>query len=121
MRMLEIDSCKHLAFRALSLVTHRVGEQIRRKIAQETPTLIRKMQEYQSDRLLHERAITTLSHAICVYTNIEDNPDLKFWGSINMPWVPRSPRVRDPDASFRLDHAVSLFVGATTHYPLRST
>jgi hypothetical protein len=118
MRVLEIDSCKHLALRALSLVTHRVGEQVRRQIAQETPTLIRKMQEYPSDRLLHELAITTVSHAISVYTNVENNPDLKFLGSINMPRVLKVTleSVRDPEAPLRLiDHAVSLFVGATAH------
>jgi hypothetical protein len=118
MPLLEVESCRILALRALTLVTHHGGETTRREIALQAPVLVRLIQRHPSDAMVAELAIITLSHSIGAYTNVEQAPDVKALKLLDMPNTLKvvTERLRDPAASlFLLEHALHLVAWSTFH------
>ncbi|TFK49399.1 hypothetical protein OE88DRAFT_1662959 [Heliocybe sulcata] len=110
------NTCRHMALRALSTVTHHGGSETRVEIAKKTPALLEIIHENPSDPKVAELAIVVLSHAIGAVLDAETTPDPKIIKTVDFPQVLRTiiAQLKRPTTSYYLiSHAVGLLGAAT--------
>jgi hypothetical protein len=71
MPLLQVPSCRHLALRALSTITHHGGAEIRAEIAKWYLDLLRLLKEYLDDRKTVELSVVVLSHSLAATITAE--------------------------------------------------
>jgi len=119
MPLIDIQSTRHLALRALGTITHHGGVHIRVEIAKHANVLTKLMQEYPEDDKVAELSVTTLAHsvaAVCEGGAAPANP--KVLSSLDMPTILQEvlKAVKRPaSTSYTLDHAIELFAMGTLH------
>ena len=118
MPLLDIDVSRHMAMRALGIITHHGGVPIRIEIAKYSSTLVKLIETYPDDKSIAQLAITTLSHCISAIMECESPADPKLLASLDMRTMVKvvTENSRKEWASPRLiDHAISLLSVATLH------
>ncbi|KAJ7098295.1 hypothetical protein C8R44DRAFT_811280 [Mycena epipterygia] len=117
--LLDVPSCRHLALRALTTVTHHGGVEIRLDIAKSYLVLVRLLKEFPDDPKTVELSIVTLSH--CLMSTISDEGmkiDPRFGESLDLQEVLKivTETLRKPFPSRVLvDHSVQLLAMSTLH------
>ncbi|CAK5268828.1 unnamed protein product [Mycena citricolor] len=118
--LIEIPSCRHLALRALSTVTHHGGVEVRLKIAKESSAILLKtMADLPDDGQAVSLAVATLSH--CILAAVDEPGEEKDLDLIKrLPLrdivltvthaLRRHPRDRQMQ-----EHAISLLANCTMH------
>ncbi|TFK49395.1 hypothetical protein OE88DRAFT_1737014 [Heliocybe sulcata] len=110
------DTCRQMALRALSTVTHHGGLETRIEIAKKTPALLEILQEHNNDPKVAELCVVIMCHAIGAVIDVEEVPDPKVVKTIDFPQVLRTvvAEVKKATASYYLiSHAVGLLGGGT--------
>ncbi|KAJ7931223.1 hypothetical protein B0H13DRAFT_2247669 [Mycena leptocephala] len=123
--LLDIPSCRHLALRALTTVTHHGGIEIRMAIAKSYLPLLRLLKDFSEDPKTVELSIVTLSHCL-IATLCEDGMkiDAAFGKSLDLQDVVKTvtDALRKPSASRVLvDHSVQLLAVSTFHCKIPPT
>ncbi|KAI0771060.1 hypothetical protein BD413DRAFT_604711 [Trametes elegans] len=78
MPFLELDSARHVALQALTMVTHHGGLPARQEIACHNKTLVKLMQDHQDDPKVAELVIITIAYATESVVACEETPDPKL-------------------------------------------
>ncbi|KAJ6616468.1 hypothetical protein B0H10DRAFT_1949115 [Mycena sp. CBHHK59/15] len=123
--LLDIPSCRHLALRALTTVTHHGGVEVRMEIAKWYLVLVRLVKEFPDDRKTVELAIVNLSH--CLISAISDEGlkvDAHFGDSLELQDVLQgvTDALHRPFPSRVLvDHSVQLLAMSTLHHKVPPT
>ncbi|KAJ7484420.1 hypothetical protein FB451DRAFT_1232475 [Mycena latifolia] len=117
--LLDVPTCRHLALRALTTVTHHGGINIRMAIAKWYLDLLRIMKQFPDDPKTLELSIVTLSHCL-ISTLSEDGVkiDHKLGESLDLEDVLEivTEALRKPFPSRVLvDHSVQLIAMSTLH------
>lgn len=116
---MDVPSCRHLALRALTTVTHHGGVEIRLDIAKSYLVLVRLLKEFPDDPKTVELSIVTLSH--CLMSTISDEGmkiDPRLGESLDLQEVLKivTETLRKPFPSRVLvDHSVQLLAMSTLH------
>ncbi|KAG9314772.1 hypothetical protein JVU11DRAFT_3855 [Chiua virens] len=111
---------RHLALRALTVVTRHGGSDIRKEISLKAPILIQILQDFPDDLYAAELAVSTLAHAV---TSSFDEPQKSFPKFAKVLQLPKLIPlvlgfVNKPGVSFPLlHHALELFGQLTHHCP----
>lgn len=118
MPLINIDSSRHMALRALGTITHHGGVPIRMEIAKYSSTLVKLIEEFSDDKSVVEPAIATLAH--CANTVFGENSlaDSKLLASLDIWTIVKvvTENARKEWASAHLiNHAVSLLPMSTLH------
>ncbi|KAJ7512500.1 hypothetical protein B0H11DRAFT_1951488 [Mycena galericulata] len=117
--LLDVPSCRHLALRALTTVTHHGGVEIRFEIAKWYLDLLRLLKKFPDDPKTVELSIVTLSH--CLISTVSDEGlkiDPRFAESLDLREVVQvtTDALRKPSPSRSLvDHGVQLLAMSTLH------
>ncbi|KAJ7255299.1 hypothetical protein C8J57DRAFT_1346013 [Mycena rebaudengoi] len=123
--LLDIASCRHLALRALTTVTHHGGVEIRLEITKWYLDLLRLLKEFPDDPKTVELTIVTLSH--CLISTISDEGlkiDPKLGPSLDLQGILKivTDTLHNPFPSRVLvDHSVQLMAMSTLHSKIPTT
>ncbi|KAI9068810.1 hypothetical protein FKP32DRAFT_1754236 [Trametes sanguinea] len=75
MPLLDLDSTRHVALQALTVVTHHGGLPARQEIARYNDVLVEVMQNHPDDPKVAELAVVTIAHATESVVACEETPD----------------------------------------------
>ena len=116
--LLDDRTARYTSLRTLSILTHHGGEEIREKIANETPVFVRLLEDFPHDALLNEDLISVIAHTTGSAINSETiPPSLKRL--IDVPALLRlicNALCKSDTRYFSPGHALSFFMSASLHY-----
>ena len=116
--LVEKDSSRHVALRALTTVTHHGGTDIRKEITLHAPTIIKVLKDYPDDLHAAEFAISSLAHAVTGSIDEPQRPAAKYVKALQIPTL--LPLVlgfvRKPGVSLELLHHALEFCGHLTQH-----
>ncbi|GLB39184.1 putative MYND finger [Lyophyllum shimeji] len=115
--LLDSESTRHMALRALGTITHHGGGTIRKDIARRTTaTLIKLIEEFPDDKVIAELVVTVLSHSISGVVEGEKPSDPTLLASLDLraifKVVTETSR-KEWASQYLINHAVSLLATAT--------
>lgn len=118
MPLLDIESTRFLALRALTLVTQQGGAPIRVAIALRAPALTKLIDTCPTDPLLHDLVISTLSHTVGVATEGDEGSPTypKVLKQLDMPKILNTTIhcITQPSAdSSCIGHGIELITNST--------
>ncbi|KAF5383157.1 hypothetical protein D9615_004964 [Tricholomella constricta] len=115
--LLNMDSTRHMALRALGTITHHGGVSIRKDIArQTTPTLTKLVEQYPDDKIIIELVITVLSHSISGVLEGEQPSDPALLKSLNMRSIVKimtENTKKEWASQYLINHALGLLATST--------
>ncbi|KAJ7033142.1 hypothetical protein C8F04DRAFT_1105251 [Mycena alexandri] len=125
--LLDIPSCRHLALRSLTTITHHGGVEIRMEIAKSYRPLVRILKDFSDDPKAVELAIITISHcfiaALCD-DGVKIDPGLARSFDLLDVVKTVTDALHKPSLSrVMVDHSVQLLAASTIHckVPLSTT
>ncbi|KAG6813057.1 hypothetical protein H0H92_014329 [Tricholoma furcatifolium] len=117
--LLDIESCRYMALRALSTITHHGGIAIRKDIAKRTTsTLLRLLDEFSDDKVIGELVVTVLSHSISGVVAGDKLSDPALYASLDMRRIliaVTETSKKEWASSYLIDHALALLATSTLH------
>lgn len=120
MPLLNIDTTRHMALRALGTVTHHAGQRIRLEIAKHANTLTQLIEAFPNDKHVAELAITSLAHSISAALEVDKPADPKLLASLDLQNILKAVTEntrKEWTTPYLIDHALSLLSMATLHAP----
>ncbi|KAJ7731107.1 hypothetical protein DFH07DRAFT_929368 [Mycena maculata] len=117
--LLDIPSCRHLALRALTTVTHHGGIEIRMKIAKSYLLLLRLLQDFPDDPKTVELSIVVLSHSLIstisdegikIDAHLGESLDLR-----DIVGIVTETLHKPAPSRVLVDHSVQLLASSTLH------
>ncbi|CDO78081.1 hypothetical protein BN946_scf184702.g2 [Trametes cinnabarina] len=120
MPLLDIESTRHIALQALTVVTHHGGLLARQEIARHNGGLTKIMQDHPDDPKIAELVIITVAHATEAVVACEETPDPRLVkaAAIRPTLQATLAALRRPTYSHVMHtHALSLLTVPTQHCP----
>lgn len=120
MPLLNIDSTRHLALRALATVTHHGGVSVRMEIAKQANVLTKLIRDFPDDPMIAELGIITIAHSVTSVVEGGMTPaSPKILGALDIVDILRNviETVKKPYSRSRaiIEHGVSFVATATMH------
>ncbi|KAK0442095.1 hypothetical protein EV421DRAFT_594135 [Armillaria borealis] len=110
--LLHIQETRHVALRALSLITHHGGEDIRFEIARHSNELAKTLSKFPDDAAGSELVVSVLAHsvpAVVAYDTISPKPDIFRSLDMNIIIKEVTESMKRPSAStYLINHASEL-------------
>ncbi|KAG5654548.1 hypothetical protein H0H81_000073 [Sphagnurus paluster] len=115
--LLNIESTRNMALRALGTITHHGGATIRKDIARQTTgTLTKLVEKYPDDENIVELVVTVLSHSISGVVESEKASDLALIKSLDMRTILKlvtENSKKEWATSYLINHALGLLTMST--------
>ncbi|KAG6836737.1 hypothetical protein H0H93_004143 [Arthromyces matolae] len=117
--LLDIESSRHMALRALSTITHHGGVEIRKEISRQTTSkLLQLVDEFSDDKNIGELVVTILSHSITGVLDGEQVTDPALLASMDIRSILKvttDTSKKEWASPYLINHALGLLAASTLH------
>ncbi|KAG6907808.1 hypothetical protein DXG01_007290 [Tephrocybe rancida] len=115
--LVDLESSRYMALRALSTITHHGGAAIRKDIARKTTsTLLRVIDQFPDDKIIGELVVTVLSHSISGVVDGDKITDPALFASIDLRTILKvvtDNSKKEWASPYLINHALSLLATCT--------